>query len=206
MTDETATPTPEQPVDQEAQAAPDAETGAKATSPAGAEQSAAEPAPDGPSAADAWDVVVVAIGDLGDAISAWARAATDNPENRRHLDEVRGSVNDMAQKAGTMFSDVANSEFGQQVRQSADDAGQAFADTAQKVSVAAAPHMASAFAGLADVFGRAAQRAGEAASPRPATPAGDETPTRPAPEPPAQPPVTAVAEAEPADAKDASEA
>jgi len=203
MTDETTTPTPEQPVDQEVQAAPDAETGAEATGPAGAEQSAAESAPEGRSAGDAWDGVVVAIGGLGDAISAWARAATDNPENRRHLDEVRGSVNDMAQKAGTMFSDVANSEFGQQVRQSADDAGQAFADTAQRVSEAAAPHVANAFAGLADVFGRAAQRAGEAASPRPTTPSGDETPTRPAPEPPAQPPVTA--DAEPSDAKDAGE-
>jgi len=199
MTDETTTPPPENPTSPEA---PVAESVGEVADAVGTEQTDAEPAPEGPSASAAWDGVVVAIGDLGDAIGAWARAASDNPENRRHLDEVRGSVNDMAQKAGTMFTDVANSEFGQQVRQSADDAGQAFADTAQKVSEAAAPHVASAFAGLADVFGRAAQRAGEAAAPRPTTPSDDEAPSRPAPEPPSQSP--SPAEPETSDGKDAA--
>ena len=46
------------------------------------------------------DEVVVALGGLGDALSQWAKAATDSPENRRHLDEIRTSVNDMARNAG----------------------------------------------------------------------------------------------------------
>ena len=157
----------------------DAGPGSSAAEPIGA-QTAADPEPavgagqpdaessPGPTASEAWNGVVAAIGDLGEAVAAWARAATDDPENRRHLDEVRTSVNDMARRADTAFSSVAGSDFGQQVRHGADDAGQAFADTAQKVSDAAAPHVATAFAGLADVFGRAAQKAGEAAASRPA--------------------------------------
>ena len=182
MSDETGTPIPEQPP----AAAPDA---------AAPEAPPAPPA-DGPEVAEAWREVVARMTDLGEAVTAWAKAAADNPENRRHLEEVRVGVNDMASKAGSAFSDMSG-DLGQQMAQGAQQAGQAIGDTAQKVSDAAAPHVASAFAGLADVFGRAAHRVDEAVkrqeSGAQAAPAGESQPaaeptaTPPAPAPPAPP-------------------
>ena len=140
-----------------------------------ASEPAAEPTPEptapatpeppaGPSANAEWSAVVAQMGALGDAIAAWARAAVNDPDAQRHLDEVRSGVNAIARKAESTFNDVAASDFGQQVRQGAEQAGAAIGDTAQKVSEVAAPHVASAFAGLADVFGKAAARAEEVAT------------------------------------------
>ena len=175
MTDETSTPD---------EARPD-ESGPQPT--ASDATSAAGPLPSGPTAAEAWNDVIAAVAALGDAVAAWARASADTPENRQHVADVRRSVNDMAQRADAAFTSAAHSDFGEQVRQGADGAGQTIADTAQKVSDAAAPHVASAFAGLADVFGYAAQKASEAATPRATAPKPDSEPAAPAPAAPAQP-------------------
>jgi hypothetical protein len=172
---------------------------------ASAPESAAGPAPTGPSAGEAWSDVVTSLAHLGDSIAAWTRAAADNPENRRHLEEVRAGVGDIARKADAAFSSVASSDFGQQVKDGAADAGQAIGDTAQKVSDAAAPHVATAFAGLADAFGRAAARVNEAAA-RPTEAGPDSAPgaTSSAPQPAAPAPApadvsTAPVPQEPAD-------
>lgn len=149
MTDETNTPAPAP----EAPEAPEP--------PAGANVSAS------------WDEVVGRMTDLGDAIAGWARAAADDPENRKHLDQVRQSLNDMSAKAAETFSEVAKSDFGKSVAESASQAGQAFGDAATNVGQAAAPHVASAFAGLADVFGKAAAKVSEStpsSAPTPPTP------------------------------------
>jgi hypothetical protein len=156
-------------------------------------------APSGPTPNEAWADVVTQLGELGDALSAWAKAASDTPENRQHIDEVRSGVNDMARQASEAFSAVAGSDFGRQFSEGATQVGQAIGGTAQEFSQAAAPHVASAFAGLADVFGRAAQKVSEATSQHAAEP-----PSRPAPEPPsAEQPVApawpeTIAPAEPA--------
>ena len=131
--------------------------------------------PAGPNAGQEWSAVVAQMGALGDAIAAWARAAVNDPDAQRHLDEVRSGVNAIARKAEGAFNDVAASDFGQQVRQGAQQTGAAIGDTAQMVSEAAAPHVANAFAGLADVFGKAAQKVNETIAAQPvatqATPA-----------------------------------
>ena len=157
-----------------------------------AEQPAAEPTPAaaeptpaaepiGPTPGEAWESVLSALGELGDALSTWAKAAADTPENRQHLDEVRSGVNDMARQANEAFSAMAGSDFGRQVSESASQMGTAIGSSAQEFGQAAAPHVASAFAGLADAFGRAAQKVGEKASP----PTAPDPDARPAPEPPA---------------------
>jgi hypothetical protein len=144
------------------------------------ELSAGEGVPAGQSAGEAWSDVVARLGELGDAISAWAKAAADTPENRKHLDDVRTGLDEVAQRANEAFSNVASGDFGRQVSDSATQMGTAIGSTAQEIGQAAAPAVASAFAGLADAFGRAAEKVGEAAAPRTAEPHD-----RPAPEPPA---------------------
>ena len=148
--------------------------------PPASDASVGEATPSGQSAGEAWGDVVSRLGELGDAISAWAKAAADTPENRKHLDDVRAGLDDVAQRANEAFSNVASSDFGRQVADGATQVGRDIGSTAQEIGQAAAPAVARAFAGLADAFGRAAEKVGEAAAPRTAEP-----PERPAPEPPA---------------------
>jgi len=142
------------------------------------------------SAGEAWAAVVARMGDLGDAVTEWAKAATDSPENRRRLDDVRRGVNDIASKADGAFTSVASSEFGQHVKASAEEAGQAIGSAATKVGEAAAPVVASTFAGIAGFFGSAAQKVEEAASrhtAEAAPPAESAAPSADVPEPPSAP-------------------
>jgi hypothetical protein len=134
--------------------------------------------PDGPSAGEAWVDVVAKLRDLGDAIGAWTKAATDTPENRARVGEIRKGVDDIALQVNEAFTSVAASDFGRQVSQGATNVGQAIGDTAEEIGQAAAPHVASAFAGLADAFSRAAHKVGEAATPQPA-PQAPEAPKTP---------------------------
>lgn len=127
-----------------------------------------EPAPDttvprrDSATADAWTDVVARMGELGSAISAWARTAADDPQNKQRLEQVRAGVDEMARQADVAFGKVASSDFGQQVSQGAAQAGDAIGDAAQQVSDAAAPHVATALSGLASVFGRAAAKVDQA--------------------------------------------
>ena len=72
----------------------------------------------------------------------------------------------MARQADIAFGKVTSSDFGQQVSQGAQQAGDAIGGAAQQVSEAAAPHVATALSGLASVFGRAAAKVDEAVKTR----------------------------------------
>jgi len=137
--------------------------------------------PSGPSASEAWKDVVARMSELGAAVSHWAREAADDPENRQRVEQLRVGVNDMAKKADAAFSQAMGTDLGQQVQQGAEQAGKAIGDAAQQVSQAAAPHVASAFSGLADAFGRAAAKVNQAAT-------RDGEPEAPASSPSAEPP------------------
>jgi hypothetical protein len=192
---------PEVPIQPEPQSAePDVGAGMPEAEPVvgaslGAEPAAAaEPQAAGPTAGEAWDAVVVKLRELSDAVTAWAKAAADTPENRQHVDEVRNGVNDMARQANEAFNNVSSSDFGRNMAEGATQMGSAIGEGAQEFGKAAAPHVATAFAGLADVFGRAAQKVGETVAP-PQAPNPD---ARQAPEPPA-PAATPMPPAPPAD-------
>ena len=157
--------------------------------------------PTGPSAAEAWEEVVVRLRELGDAISAWTKAAADTPENRKHLEEVRSGVNEVARQANDAFSSVASGDVGRQISEGATQMGHAIGEGAQELGAAAAPHVASMFAGLADMFGHAAQKVGESVpppAPSDAQASVGAEPAEPAPEAPVapQPPVPPTDESE----------
>ena len=57
---------------------------------------------------------------------------------------------------------MTSTDFGQQVSQGAQQAGDAIGGAAQQVSDAAAPHVATALSGMASLFGRAAAKVDEA--------------------------------------------
>jgi hypothetical protein len=173
MSDEDRDPTQEPPTDEPAVTA----------EPEGQEATETEPdaaTAEGPGAGEAWNDVLSSVGQLGDAITKWAKTAADDPENRRRLGEVRAGMDDMARQAQETFEGIDETEFGRRVRQGADQTGRVVGDAAQRVSDAAAPHVAVIFAGLADAFGQAAASVDESAkrrAERPAEPEQDaETP------------------------------
>lgn len=139
-------------------------------------------------AGEAWSEVVDKMGQLGDAIAAWAKAAANDPENQRHVDELRAGLNGLTARAGEAFETAKESDLGQQVGEAADKAGAAIGEAAEKVTTAAAPHVASAFGALSEAFGKAAHKVGEAVSsqPAPAPPVVTPPPApgEPAPAPP----------------------
>jgi hypothetical protein len=148
----------------------------------------AAPAQGSPTA-DAWSDVVARMSDLGIALSAWARSAADDPQNKQRLEQVRAGVDEMARQADSAFGRVTSSDFGQQVSQGAQQAGDAIGGAAQQVSDAAAPHVATALSGLAGVFGRAAAKVDEAvnrdrAAQKPADAAAAPAPAAATQEPP----------------------
>ena len=118
--------------------------------------------PSGPGTGDAWNEVVARMNDLADAVSAWAKAAANEPDTKQKLDQMRGGINNIARKADAVADRVASSDPGRQFMDGAEQAGQALSDAAQQVSQSAAPHMRNAFAGISDVFGKAAARVDEA--------------------------------------------
>jgi hypothetical protein len=124
--------------------------------------------------ADAWDDVLARVGELGDSISRWAKAASDDPENRRRWEEVRVGMDEMARKAEEAFNEAADSEQGARMRRTAEDAGKVVGDGAQRVADAAAPTVAVVFASLAEAFGQAATAVGESAAPAPRGDAADD--------------------------------
>lgn len=139
----------------------------------------APPAPEppaGPGVSEAWNDVVTKMNELGDAIAGWAKAAANDPENKRHLDEMKAGFDQLTSKASATVNEVAQSDIGQQVGDAANQAGAAVSQAAE----AAAPHVASAFGAIGAAFGRAAEKMEGAVS----RPAG---PPPPAPEPPPAP-------------------
>ncbi len=153
-------------------AEPRADEGAAAET-AGA--AAADSSPEaGPAASQAWDDVLSEVNRLGDAISNWARTAAEDPENRRKLDEIQAGMDDMARQAQDTFEDMEGTDWGKQVRGGLEETGRVVGGAAQRVSDAAAPHVALIFAGLADAFGKAAAGVDESARRR-----AEETAARP---------------------------
>ena len=147
MTDENTAPKAEETAPEESAA------------PADASPPTGEPSPPAADMGKAWDDVLAGVNQLSDALGKWAKAAADDPENRRRLDQVRAGMDDMSRQAESAFNDISSSEFGAQVRQGAQQVGEA----AQRAGEAAAPHVAAVFGGLAEAFGTAADKVGESA-------------------------------------------
>jgi hypothetical protein len=123
-------------------------------------------APAAPTASQAWRDVLARMSDLGDAMAQWTKVAAHETDTKKKLAEVRAGIEDMAKKADAAMGH-AEGEFGEQMKEGAEQAGQAFGDAAKRVREATEPHVRSAFADLSDVFGKAAAEMDE---PKPKAP------------------------------------
>jgi len=129
----------------------------------------------GPRTKEAWRDVLTQIDALGESIGRWAKAAVNDPENRRHASEIRDKLDAVGAKIGSAFDEATQTDIGRKVADAADKTGKTIVDVSGKVAEEAAPAVASALSGLAGLLGKAAERVGQAAERPAATVAtGDE--------------------------------
>jgi len=131
--------------------------------------SADEPAAAGPK--DAWRDVLAQIDALGDSMTRWAKAAVNDPENRRHADEIKAKFDSVGDKIAATFDDATKTEIGKSVQQAAETTGKAVVEAGGKVAAEAAPVVVSALSGFAGMLGKAAERVSTAADRRTSAPA-----------------------------------
>lgn len=173
-----------------------------------------------PGGGDEWREVKRSLEQLGDSMTRWANAVKDDPENRRHAQEMKEQFERMGNDIGRALDSAADSDFVKDLGSAAGKAGEAFTDAAKTVGREVTPFVATAFRTAAEgirvvadkIEETSAQRrsrhAGhepasshQAASEQPVTPpAAGETPPPPATSaasPPAAAPATPPPGAEP---------
>lgn len=142
---------------------------------------AAEPATTPSEAAAAWRAVVAELDALGDAIGRWAKAAVNDPENKRRLDEFASRLDGFVDDVGTSVKGAADSEVGQSFKEAADKTGEAFKVAGDKISEEVGPKLAGAFKTMSDKLRGAAEKMEErqAAEPAADVPASPDAPEDP---------------------------
>ncbi len=133
-------------------------------------------APQAPVSDGSWDEVVQHIKELGDSIGRWAITAVNDPEYRRHANELKGHLENIAGTVTDAVDDAAASELGQSVKSAASTAGGAIKDASQTVAREVSPSLAEAFRSAADGLRKAASKMDEHAAASPAPPAAPEPP------------------------------
>lgn len=119
----------------------------------------ATPADDmGTDAGDAWRAVLDQLDDLGEAIGRWAKAAVNDPDNKRRAQELKTHIDSMGDKVGAAIDGAVESDAAQSVKDAAGKAGDAIKEFGQKVGDEVFPRMASAFEAAAGKLHEAANK------------------------------------------------
>jgi hypothetical protein len=119
------------------------------------------PAPEAAASEEArseWQTVLDHVDELGDAIGRWAKAAVNDPDNRRRVEELREHLDRIGENIGDSIKSASESESGQQMKDAANKAGTAIADMGQRFGEEVLPKMAAAFESAADKLADAADR------------------------------------------------
>lgn len=153
-------------------------------------------------AGDAWREVVAELDALGDALSRWLKAAVNDQENKRRLDELSSRLDGFVNDIGTSVKGATDTEVGQSFKEAADKTGEAFKMAGEKFSDEVGPKLAGAFKVMGEKLRGAADKieerqtgaaadagaAPEASASGPAAPTAEPpTPTVPTPPPSAGP-------------------
>jgi len=121
----------------------------------------ATPAPDAETtseAAAAWRAVVAELDTLGEAIGRWAKAAVNDPDNKRRADELSDRLEGIVSSVGTAVKGAAEGEVGQSFKEAADKTGEAFKTAGEKISEEVGPKLAGAFKTMGDKLRGAAEK------------------------------------------------
>jgi predicted transcriptional regulator len=111
----------------------------------------------------AWQEVAAGLDALGDAIARWAKAAVNDPDNRRRADELASRLDGFMSEAASTVKGAADSELGQSFREAADKTGEALRQAGEKVTDELGPRLSGAFKSAAERLGHVAERMEERA-------------------------------------------
>jgi hypothetical protein len=141
-----------------------------------------------PSSAEAWDEVGRQFAALGASLADAFRAAWDNVENRKRVQEMQSGLETIVDEVGQAIKDTASSEKVQQVKQEAGKAASSAVSAGEQTVQEVRPHLINALRAVNDELQRFIQRIESQRPAESGTPA--ETPA--APEPPASEPPPAA--------------
>ncbi|MHB8051562.1 MAG: hypothetical protein ACYDHQ_10160 [Coriobacteriia bacterium] len=140
----------------------------------GAEEAPAAEA--APGAGDAWRDVVAELDALGDALGRWLKAAVNDPENKRRLDELSNRLDGLVSDVGTTVKGAADTEVGQSFKEAADKTGDAFKVAGEKFTSEVGPRLAGAFKTVGEKLRDAADKIEERQAPATTEPEPPVTP------------------------------
>ena len=111
-----------------------------------------------PEAGDAWSDVMAQFEALGAAVGRWAKAAVNDPDNKRRVDELKVGLENVASSIGDAADKAADTEVGQSFKEAAGKTGEAFKVAGHKFGTDVAPHIAGAFKTASEKLREAAGR------------------------------------------------
>lgn len=94
---------------------------------------------------DEWEDVKRSLDELASAMTKWATAVKDDPENRRQAREIQERFETMGRDMGKAIDSAADSDFVRGMTDAAGKAGEAVVDAARTVGREVRPFMATAF-------------------------------------------------------------
>ncbi len=96
-------------------------------------------------AGDAWRDVVAQLEAFTEAVGRWAKAAVNDPDNKRRMEELKVGMDKIASSIGEAAGNAADTEVGQSFKEAAEKTGEAFKVAGQKFGSEVGPHLAGAF-------------------------------------------------------------
>lgn len=123
--------------------------------------------------AESWAEVVRSLDDLATAVTGWAAAMRDDPENRRRVKQLQQQLEGVGKQIGEAADAAAKSDFVKQVGEAAVTTGEVVFDSAKRFSGQVAPYISSTLQTAAEGIRDAAKRVDERASAREGSPAAE---------------------------------
>lgn len=150
---------------------------------------AGSPAQESAASRDDWADVKRSLDELGAALTKWASAVKDDPENRRHAAQIKEQFESMGKDMGKIIDSATDSGFVKDMGSAAGKAGEAVTDAAHTLGREVRPFMAAAFRTAAEGMRVVAEKVDDsaarktAAAPAPAAPEPPPAPSHPHPAP-----------------------
>lgn len=108
-------------------------------------------------ASEAWRDVVNELDALGDAISRWAKAAVNDPENKRRLDELSARLDSFVASVNDKAKSLSESEVGEAFRHASEATGEAFRTAGEKITEKAGTGVSTALKTVSEKLRSAAE-------------------------------------------------
>ena len=143
----------------------------------------AAPAGAATSSTEAWNEVGRQFAALGASLADAFRAAWDNVENRKRVQEMQSGLETIVNEVGQAIKDTASSEKVQQVKQEAGKAASSAVSAGEQTVQEVRPHLINALRAVNDELQRFIQRVESKRPAEAGTPAEAETPAAPEPPP-----------------------